>query len=104
MEKGDRLLRSGLTRPYRQGHLSCLLGAVPLEWVSGSHNQNLAGGRGRIIATIAAHADWIGSLVLWNRRVISGSEDTRIIVHSIASRQLEATLEAHTDAVNALAV
>ena len=56
------------------------------------------------LGTIAAQTDNVWSLVVWNGRVISGSEDETIMVHSIASRQHEATLDASTGAVYALAV
>ena len=56
------------------------------------------------MAEPAAHTDWVQSLVVWNGRVISGSSDKKIMVHSIASRQHEATLDAPTADVYALAV
>ena len=48
------------------------------------------------------YAGSVLSLVGWNSLVISGSK--RIMVHSIASQQHEATLDDHTGAVHELAV
>ena len=77
--------------------------------MSGSEDHTIkswqVGGAGSwpCLGIIAAHTD-VRSLVVWNGRVISGSDDKRIVVHSIASRQHEATLRAHTRTVNELAV
>ena len=43
-------------------------------------------------------------MVVWQGRAISGSKDKKICVSSIVSRELETTLDGHTDPVSALVV
>ena len=62
------------------------------------------GGSWPCLGTLHLHTGHIWDMVTWNGRVISGSEDKRIIVTDVVTRQREATLDAHTDEVNALAV
>ena len=56
------------------------------------------------LGTIAVHTDEVWAMVGWQGRVISGSKDKKMCVSSIVSRELEATLDAHTKVVQALAV
>ena len=56
------------------------------------------------LGSIAVHTDEVRAMVAWQGRVISGSQDTKICVSSIVSRELETTLDGHTGAVWALAV
>ena len=58
----------------------------------------------RCLGTIAVHTGTVLALVVWEGRVISGSLDQKIVVLDIAIRQHEATLDAHTHGVYALAV
>ena len=105
MEQGDGALRSGLTRPvhcitYWEQYL-----------VTGSHDHTIrvwdkaGAGSWLCLGTIAAHTDIVSCVSVCNGRVISGSVDQKIMVHSIAQRDATlATLDARTGRVDALAV
>ena len=56
------------------------------------------------LGTIAVHTNDVWAVVVWEGRVISGSGDETIVVSDIVTRQHEATLDAHTCGVYALAV
>ena len=56
------------------------------------------------LGTIAVHTGGVKAVVVWEGRVISGSDDKKIKVSNIVSLQHEATLDAHTGEVFAFAV
>ena len=56
------------------------------------------------LGTIAVHTGFVFAVVVWEGRVISGAEDNKIVLSDIVTRQHEATLDAHTNGVRALAV
>jgi WD40 repeat protein len=56
------------------------------------------------LGTIAVHTKNVNAVLVWEGRVISGSSDKTIVVSDIVTRLHEATLDAHTGAVCALAV
>ena len=78
--------------------------------VSGSWDKTIKvwemGGPGSwpCLGTIAVHTDKVRAIGVWEGRVISGSNDKKISVHDIVTRQHEATVDAHIGPVNALAV
>ena len=78
--------------------------------VSGSHDNTVkvwsteVAGLWPCLCTIAVHTGDLIAMDVWEGRVISGSNDATIVASDIITRQHEATLNAHTDHVRALAV
>ena len=56
------------------------------------------------LGTITVHAGAVYAMVVWEGRVVSGSSDRTVKLSDIVTRQQEAALNAHTEAVIALAV
>ena len=68
-------------------------------WESGG-----AAGPWPCLHTLTVHVDLVWAVIVWHGQVISGSSDKRICVCDIVTQQHEATLDAHTGPVKALAV
>ena len=81
----------------------CLVGAIRSRDTTVKVWSTEGAGSWPCLGTIAVHTDWVKALVVWEGRVISGSDDETIVVSDIVTRQHEATLNAHTGSVRVLA-
>ena len=78
--------------------------------VSGSWDRTVKvwgiGGAGSwpCLGTITVHTGLVRAVLVWEGKAISGSDDSKIDVSDIVTRQNEKTLDAHTGSVLALAV